>query len=98
MKKIAIVISLFAFIFAFSVNTASAQKVTTADKAKTENVSTGKAAPAKACCASSTSKTAAASTDAKSSGCAKTCSKAEGKSCCNKGEAKTEVAPVPKQN
>ena len=100
MKKVALVISLFTFIFAFTVNTASAQKVTSADKAKTETVST-KEAPAKACCASSAAKTAACSTtttEAKASGCAKSCSGAEAKSCCKKGEAKAEVAPVPKQN
>jgi len=98
MKKVALVISLFALIFAFTVNTASAQKVTSADKAKTENVSTSKEAPAKACCSSSAAKTSASTSDAKPSGCAKTCTSAEAKSCCNKGEAKAEVAPVPKKN
>jgi len=99
MKKVALVISLFALIFAFTVNTASAQKVTSADKAKTENVSTGKEVPAKACCASAAAKTAACSGEAKSTttGCSKSCSKADAKNC-NKGEAKTEVAPVPKKN
>jgi len=100
MKKVALVISLFAIIFAFTVNTVSAQKVTSAEKAKTEKVSSSKeaAAPAKACCSKTEAKTAACSSEAKTSGCAKTCTKAEAKSCCNKGEAKAEVAPVPKTN
>ncbi len=99
MKKIAFVISLVALVFAFTVNTASAQKVTSADKAKTETVSTSKDAPAKSCCSKSaaTSSASASTVDAKASGCAKTCSKAEAKSCCNKGTAKTDVTPVPKQ-
>jgi len=97
MKKVALVISMFAIIFAFTLNTVSAQKVTSAEKAKTENVST-KEAPAKACCSKSEAKTAACSSEAKSSGCAKSCSKSEAKSCCNKGEAKAEATPVPKKN
>lgn len=100
MKKIALVISLFAIIFAFTVNTVSAQKVTTAEKSKTE----------KSCCAKSDTKTAACASDVKAgcaksgtsgeakSGCAKTCSKAEAKSCCNKGEVKAGEVPVPKKN
>jgi hypothetical protein len=100
MKKVALVISLFALIFAFTVNTASAQKVTSADKAKTETVTT-KEAPAKSCCASSAAKTAACTsttTEAKASGCAKTCSPEEAKNCSKKGDAKAEVVPVPKKN
>lgn len=108
MKKVALVISLFAFIFAFTVNTASAQKVTSAEKAKTEKVCTSKDTPAKACCSKTAAQSSASATtgDAKASDCAKTCSKAEAKSCskaeaksCSKKcEAKTEDAPVPKQN
>jgi hypothetical protein len=100
MKKVALVISLFTLIFAFTVSTASAQKVTSASKASTEKVSTSKDAPAKSCCTKSDSKTSAACAkegEAKSSGCSKSCSKAEMKNC-NKGEAKTETAPVPKKN
>lgn len=96
MKKVVLVISLFAFIFALSVSTVSAQKVTSAEKAKTEKVC--KDAPAKSCCAKSEAKTAAcASKEGEAKSCAKSCSKAEAKSC-NKGEAKTEAAPVPKKN
>lgn len=100
MKKVALVISLFAFIFAFTVSTASAQKVTSAQKAKTEKVCSGTEVPAKTCCASSTVKTATCSKaeEAKTAGCSKTCSKAEGKSCCNKGVVKTDATPVPKEN
>jgi hypothetical protein len=108
MKKIALVISLFAIIFAFTVNTVSAQKVTSADKVKTEKSSVSKESHGKSCCSKSEAKSSGCAKDAKSgacakegeakSGCAKSCSKAEGKSCCNKGEAKTEVAPVPKKN
>ena len=97
MKKVALVISMFALIFAFTVSTASAQSVTSADKTKTTAASTSKEAPGKSCCSSSAAKTTASSSDSKS-GCAKSCSKSEGKSCCNKGEAKTETAPVPKKN
>jgi hypothetical protein len=100
MKKVALVISLFALIFAFTVNTASAQKVTSADKAKTEKVSSTET-PAKACCASASAKTAACSsstTEAKPSGCSKTCSPEEAKNCSKKGDAKAEVVPVPKKN
>lgn len=99
MKKAALVISLFTLIFAFTVTTASAQKVTSAEKAKTEKVSTSNDAPAKACCSSTAAKAASCTSEAKASGCAKSCSgTAAAKSCCNKGEAKAEVAPVPKQN
>ena len=98
MKKAALVISLFTLIFAFTVTTASAQKVTSADKAKTEKVSTSNDAPAKACCSSTAAKTATSSTDVKAAGCAKPCSSSAAKSSCNKGEAKAEVVPVPKQN
>jgi hypothetical protein len=101
MKKVALVISLFALIFAFTVNTASAQKVTSADKAKTEKVSSTET-PAKACCASASAKTAACSSSteakAKTSGCAKTCTPEEAKNCSKKGDAKTDVVPVPKKN
>jgi hypothetical protein len=96
MKKVALVISLFAFLFAITVSTASAQKVTSAEKSKTEQVS--KETPAKSCCAKSEAKSAgcAKEGEAKATGCSKTCSKAEAKSCSNKGEAKTEATPVPK--
>ena len=97
MKKVALVISLFAFIFAITVSTASAQKVTSAEKAKTEQVS--KETPAKACCAKSEAKSAGCAKEGEAkAGCAKSCSKAEAKGCCAKGEAKTEAAPVPKSN
>jgi len=100
MKKTALVISLFTLIFAFTVSTASAQKVTSAEKAKTEKVSTSKATPAKVTCAKSEAQTTATAKagDAKAAGCSKPCSKAVVKSCCNKGEAKTGDAPVPKTN
>jgi len=97
MKKVALVISLFAFIFAVTVSTASAQKVTSAEKAKTEQVS--KETPAKSCCSKSEAKAAGCASkegEAKASGCAKTCSKSEAKACESKGEAKAEAAPVPK--
>jgi hypothetical protein len=116
MKKVALVISLFALIFAFTVSTVSAQKVTSAEKAKTEKVvktkgnhakscasksaaCTSKEGEHKACCnkSAATGVAPAAEGEAKS-GCSKSCSKAEGKGCCKKGEAKTDVAPVPKQN
>ena len=91
MKKSALLISLFTLIFAFTVSTASAQKVTSA-----------KDAPAKSCCAKADAKSTAAcakSGDASASaGCSKTCSKAEAKSCSNKGTTTAEVAPVPKKN
>ena len=108
MKKIGLVISLIALVFAFTVNSASAQKVTSADKASTEKVSPT-AAPAKACCAKSEAKSGCAKEGEKSgapkscckegekSGCAKSCSKAEAKSC-GKGEAKPAEVPVPKKN
>lgn len=100
MKKVALVISLFAIIFAFTVNTVSAQKVTSAEKAKTEKVSSSKeaGAPAKACCSKSEAKGACSKEGEAKSGCAKSCAGAEGKSCCKKGEAKTEATPVPKKN
>ncbi len=107
MKKVAILFSMFAFIFAITVRTASAQSVTSAEKAKTEQVST-KDAPAKSCCAKSEAKAAGCSKEAKAAcsakegeakaGCEKSCTKSEGKSCCKKGETKTEAAPVPKKN
>ena len=97
MKKVALVISLFTLIFAFTVSTASAQKVTSAEKAKTEKVSTSK--DAKSCCSKSEAKSSAACTSAEKSGCAKSCSgSAASKSCCSKGEAKAEATPVPKKN
>ena len=99
MKKVALVISLIALVFAFTVNSVSAQKVTSAEKSKTEK-SCSKDAPAKACCAKSEAKTAACAAkegEAKA-GCAKSCSKAEAKSCCKKGEAKVEAVPVPKKD
>ncbi|MEI6060009.1 MAG: hypothetical protein WCR72_04840 [Bacteroidota bacterium] len=100
MKKVALVISLFAIIFAFTLNTVSAQKVTSAEKAKTEKVSSSKESttPAKACCSKGEAKSGACAKEGEKAGCSKSCTKAEGKSCCKKGEAKTETAPVPKTN
>ena len=86
MKKNALLISLFTIVFAFSVMSVSAQKVTPAQKATTEKASCSKDV-AKAGCAK----------DAAKADCAKTCTKSEAKACCAKGGAKAESMPVPKK-
>ena len=90
MKKIALLITLFTIVLAFTVTSVSAQKVTSATKATTE----------KACCAKDAAKAdakAGCSKEAAKMDCAKTCSKSEAKACGAKGEAKTESMPVPKK-
>lgn len=98
MRKIAFLISMVAIVLAFTVTSASAQKVTSADKATTEKVGAGKDVPAhaKACCAKSEGKAGCAK-EGEAKGCAKTCSKAKAKACGNKVEGKTEEVPVPKK-
>lgn len=92
MKKVALLISLFTLVFAFTVTTVSAQKATGAQKATTEKSCEKKDAKCshemKACCAK----------EAAAKGCAKTCSEAE-KAACQKEKAQagaTEAVPVPK--
>lgn len=104
MKKFAMIVSLMTLVLAFTVTTASAQKVTGTEKATTEKVSSDKAAPAAkaACC--SDKKTASAKgccsdkAGAAKSGCSKTCTPAEKAACTKEGHANTEAAPVPKKN
>lgn len=110
MKKFAMLVSLMTLVFAFTVTTVSAQKVTSNEKATTEKVSSDKGTPAaKACCSDkkagcSDKKTSSAkaccsdkSSSAKS-GCSKTCTPAEKAACTKEGHANTEAAPVPKKN
>jgi hypothetical protein len=108
MKKIAMIVSLVSLVLAFTVTTVSAQKVTGAQKATTEKVSTEKSAPgAKACCAdkkggemkaTSGEKKACCSDKGSKSGCSKSCSEKEKAACKHDGHEKTEAAPVPKNN
>ncbi|HPT02254.1 MAG TPA: hypothetical protein PLJ84_06620 [Bacteroidales bacterium] len=101
MKKIVMLVSLVAFVMAFSV-TASAQSNPGAQKATTEKVTPAKdvQAPAKSCCAkSSTTKSDCAKSCATKSDCSKTCSKPcdhAKKGGCKKEGAKPEQVPVPK--
>lgn len=91
MKKIVMLVSLVAFVMAFTV-TASAQSNPGAQKATTEKVTPAKdgQAPAKSCCAKSC---------ATKSDCSKTCSKScdhNKKAGCKKEASKPEQVPVPK--
>lgn len=93
MKKIVMLVSLVAFVLAFTVNV-SAQNNPGTQKVTTEKVSTDKkeCAPAKSCCSKSAA--ASAKTD-----CAKTCAKPcdhAKKAECKEGAAKTDAVPVPK--
>lgn len=77
MKKVALLISLFTLVLAFSVTTVSAQKVTSAEKSKTEK-----------CC--SKSETGAAKATDDKAGCSKAdkkaCSSKSDSKCCSKSE------------
>jgi len=104
MKKIAMIVSLMTLVIAFTISTASAQKVTGDQKATTEKVSSDKGAPAaKGCCSdkkTATSKGCCSDkkTTAAKSGCSKPCTPAEKAACAKEGHAHTEAAPVPKKN
>ncbi|NTW25184.1 MAG: hypothetical protein HGA37_10810 [Lentimicrobium sp.] len=94
MKRISMILSVMAIVFAFTIASVSAQNAPTT-KTSTEKVSTEKAD--KAGCATDTKDAkagCATKTDAAKSGCATPCSGEKAKACCNKGTAES-AKPVP---
>lgn len=94
MKRISMILSVMAIVFAFTIASVSAQNAPTT-KTSTEKVATEKAdktdcatdkKDAKAGCATKA--------DAAKSGCATPCSGEKAKACCNKGTAES-AKPVP---
>lgn len=99
MKRVSMILSVMAIVFAFTIASVSAQNApTTKTKASTEKVSTDKAD--KAGCATDTKDAkagCATKTDAAKSGCATPCSGDKAKACCSKGTAES-AKPVPAPN
>jgi hypothetical protein len=97
MKRISMILSVMALVFAFTIATVSAQNAPKA-KTSTEKVVTEKSDNAasttdkkdgKACCTS-------AKADAPKTGCATPCSSEKAKACCSKGTSSADAAkPVP---
>jgi hypothetical protein len=98
MKKIAMIFSVVALIFAYSTTTVSAQKAP--DKAKTEKVSdtkTPKTTDAKAAGCTHEAKAGCASDDKAKAGCATPCTSGEKKSGCCSSKAAATPVPAPEK-
>ena len=91
MKRLALLFSMFTLVFAFTVTTVSAQKVTGNDKPSVEKSD----AKTKACCAE---KKSCCSQKSASSSCSKKCGDAQKSECVKQKETKTDEVPVPKKN
>lgn len=89
MKRISMILSVMAIVFAFTVASVSAQNAPTT-KASTEKVSTSKTNKAAVTTDSKDAKAGCAT----KSGCSTSCSGEKAKTCCNKGTAES-AKPVP---
>lgn len=95
MKRISMLFSVMALVFAFTIATVSAQNAPTA-KTTTEKVATEKSD--KTGCATDKKDAKAAcstKTDGAKSGCATPCSGEKAKACCSKGTSTEAAKPVP---
>ncbi len=95
MKRISMIFSVMALVFAFTLASVSAQNAPKA-KTTTEKVATEKSD--KAACATDSKEAKAncsTKTDGAKAGCATPCSGEKAKSCCSKGASTEAAKPVP---
>jgi len=93
MKRLLMIVSVLALVFAFTAASVSAQNAPKA-KTSTQKVVTEKSATAAPAVDKKDAK-AGCSHDGEKMGCAKTCSGEKAKSCCSKGTATPSAKPVP---